>query len=176
MRHDNLPNLMVLGHGAHGKDTVCALLPGKFEFISSSYAACESAVFPALSKKYGYTSIDECYADRRSKRVEWKNLIRDFNGDELTRLGAVIYNQCNVYNGIRRRSEFEALRADGFIDYTIYVDAHTRLPDSIDPSMDMNPADADFVLDNNGPEEKLAHVVTSVVDALLLDWQKNTGF
>lgn len=175
MRNDNLPNIMMLGHGSHGKDTVCALLPKDFEFINSSLEACAEAVFPALSKKYGYSSIEECYDDRRKHRVEWKELISAYNEDP-TRLGRHIYSKCNVYNGIHARDEFEALKKAGVIDYTIFVDAAERLPDSIDPSMDMTADDADFVIDNNGLESELPALVQGVMDALLLDWQKNTGF
>jgi hypothetical protein len=163
---------MMLGHGAHGKDTVCELLPSEFEFINSSYAVCDIAVFPTLSERYGYKTIDECYDDRRSHRVEWKNLISAYNANDLTRLGRAIYDKCNVYNGIRARDEFEALVREGVIDYTIFVDASIRLPNSIDPSMDLNASDADFIIDNNGPEEKLPNIVKDVIADILIDWNR----
>ena len=49
-------NIIITGIGAHGKDTVCDMLAGSFTAISSSWAACESAVFPALKDIYGYDS------------------------------------------------------------------------------------------------------------------------
>ena len=72
-----LPKLLVIGHGRHGKDTVCEYLNEKygFDFKSSSKFCSERFIFDMLKDQHGYANEEECYADRHNHRAEWYNAI-----------------------------------------------------------------------------------------------------
>lgn len=149
-------NLMLLGYGHHGKDTVADILTHYgFTFVSSSWAAAEHVVYPVLSSKYGYQSVEECFNDRANHRQEWYELIKAYNTPDLARLARRIYDQANIYVGIRDRDEFYAAKDEGLFDYAIWVDASKRLPVESTNSCTVKPDDADIVIDNNGPENHL---------------------
>jgi hypothetical protein len=93
--------LVICGHGRHGKDTVGEIireLTG-MTFRSSSDICCEHAVFPTLSKKYGYKTLEECYADRINHRKEWFDLIVEYNTPDLAKLGRIILTNYDMYVG-----------------------------------------------------------------------------
>jgi hypothetical protein len=142
---------LVIGHARHGKDTFCEILRNNhgLNFRSSSYAAAAHAVYPALSAKYGYASIDDCFEDRVNHRAEWKSLIKAFNTPNLTRLADRIYADNPVYCGLRDREEFEAIRAK-YQPLIIWVDGSKRHPPEPADSMQLTEDDAEVVIDNNG--------------------------
>ena len=65
-----LPKLLIIGHGRHGKDTVCEILKESygFNFRSSSDFCAEKLVYPLLKDLYNYNSYQEAYADRHNHR------------------------------------------------------------------------------------------------------------
>ncbi len=69
--------LLVIGHGRHGKDTVCEMLRDEYNynFISSSQFCADHFIYNDLKDKYGYTTAEECYADRHNRRADWYNMI-----------------------------------------------------------------------------------------------------
>lgn len=150
--------LMVMGFARHGKDTVCEILQERYglSFVSSSLFAAEEVVYPILKKRYGYTSVEECFEDRYSHRDEWFNLIKGYgevNGkDALTKR---IFEECDIYCGIRNHHEFLAARDAELFDLAIWVDASKRKPAEDSESCSVSPYMADLVLDNNGSMEDL---------------------
>lgn len=140
--------LLILGHGGHGKDTIAEFLNQGFgiTFKSSSKAASEKVVFPALKKVYGYKTATECFDDRRNHREEWKRLIADYNTPDKGRLCREILSEVDCYDGMRCELEYEATR--NLFDVIIWVDASERV--GSDPTMTIKRQPYMACIDNNG--------------------------
>lgn len=148
-----LPKLLIMGYGRHGKDTVCEFLASKFhfKFVSSSFFMAEKVIYPELKTKYGYKTVDECYADRHNHRAEWFDMIAATNKDDAATLGKAIFNSYDIYCGLRNEREFQAMKAQGVFDYSIWVDATGRgIPPEPPESCTVHKGLADIVLYNNG--------------------------
>lgn len=154
----NGEKVLVMGYARHGKDTVCELLANRYglKFTSSSWFCAERIAFPALKDKYGYKDVEECYNDRSNHRAEWFDLITAHNTPDKSRLGREIFQENDVYCGIRNAREFHALKNAGVFHWAIWVDASERgMPVEGRDSCTVEPWMADFVLDNNGSVEDL---------------------
>jgi hypothetical protein len=168
----NSPNrkYIVVGHKQHGKDTVSALLSERLNvtWASSSLFACKKAVFPTLSKLYGYTSIQECYDDRDNHRAEWFNLICEYNKDDLARLGKEIFDEHDIYCGLRNIHELKALveRVPNIIVIWVYGSMRKPLEDI--NSFTITQAHADVIIDNNAGLEDLKTEITRAIPKI--DW------
>lgn len=139
-----------MGHGRHGKDTVCEYLTSLgYRFSSASQFLSEYA-FVDLGKKYGYKDADECYRDRHNHRKEWHQIIAKVNKLDASFLGRLLFKKSDIYCGLRSQREFEAMRSEGLFDYIIWVDACRRSRLESKESFDIcRPPDA-ILLDNNG--------------------------
>ena len=80
--------LLVIGHGRHGKDTVCELLRDRYgySFESSSQFCSRLFIYNQLKEKYGYADEQACYADRHNHRQEWYEAICAYNVPDAARL------------------------------------------------------------------------------------------
>lgn len=145
------PKLMIVGHGRHGKDTVCDILVNDydFHFISSSRFCSQHFIFDRLKDKYGYKSEEECFEDRHNHRTEWFELIKEYCTPDASLLGKEIFNQYDIYCGLRNKSEFNSMKNQKVFDYSIWVDASDRLPPEDSSSITVEPWMTDFVIDNN---------------------------
>jgi hypothetical protein len=155
--------LLVIGHARHGKDTVCNLLRDMYglAFVSSSLFVAANVVRPHLAKVgIHYNSLASCYADRVNYRAEWFNAIAAYNTPDVARLGKELFKEFDIYCGLRRHEEYLALKAEKAFDYCFWVDACERADRESSTSMTMRQSDADFVIDNNGPEDELQNKVT----------------
>lgn len=160
--------LLIMGHSQHGKDTVCQLLETIFGIrsISSSRFAADEIVYPVLKERYGYTSVEECYNDRHNHQQEWFELIKDFNTPDGCRLARRLFQQYDVYNGIRNVEEFQAIKAEGLFDVSIWVDASKRKPPEAFTSCTVTSADVDIILLNNEPLYKTAQHLIPVITSI----------
>lgn len=157
------PRCLVIGHGSHGKDTAGEALAAVLgrPYASSSEFAAQKAVYPLLSDIY--PDWRACYRDRRRHRALWFHAIAAYNlrpGPTLAE--QILVDHC-AYIGMRKRAEFEAVRA--LFDLVLWVDASKRLPPEPCGSMELTAADADVVLDNNGAPEALPGQVAAAVAA-----------
>lgn len=158
--------LLLIGHGEHGKSEVAEQLYRQLgmTYKDSSWAACEKAVYPVLAPRYGYTSLEECYADRRNHRTEWHDLIRAYN-NPLTRLADEILAEHPTYVGMRNREEFDACDEVKTFDLVVGVDARGRKP--LEPKgsfqLDLD-RDPDWLIDNNGSFEHLLAAIQDFID------------
>lgn len=141
--------LLIVGHGEHGKDSAAAILQSrlKLSFCSSSWFAMMQAVWPVIGHEYP-DSIT-CFLDRRNRREEWHQLIKDYNTPDLARLQRELLAEFDVYVGLRDAEEYQA--GKHLYDHIIYVDAGQRCPP--DPSMHIlyNPTEM-LHIDNSGAE------------------------
>ena len=157
--------LLVIGHGRHGKDTVCEFLRDKYNyrFDSSSSLCSKLFMYDMLKDKYGYQSEEECYADRHNHRVEWFDAICEFNSPDQAKLGRAILTTNDVYCGLRNKKEFFAMKNTSVFDYAIWVDRADHLPLESSDSMNLEQWMADFTIDNNGTLEELEFNVDQLI-------------
>jgi hypothetical protein len=144
--------LLVIGHGRHGKDTVCEILRDKYgyTFESSSQFCSKLFIYDQLKDKYGYSSEEQCYADRHNHRTEWYDAICDYNVPDAARLGREMFAAYDIYCGLRNKKEFHAMKNAGVFDYAIWVDRGDHLPPESKNSMSLEQWMADYTIDNNG--------------------------
>lgn len=170
------PKLFVLGYKRHGKDTVCEMIRDTYglSFSSSSWAAAEHVVLPYFKrlKAQGfpvpaYKSVKACFDDRDNWRSIWFDAICAFNEEDPARLSRQIFAEHYIYAGLRNVNELVAARAEGLCDAVLWIDASKRLPPEDADSCTVTMADADIVLDNNGPEANLPDRLAEVFPKVL---------
>ncbi len=149
--------LLVIGHGRHGKDTVCEMLRDNYgySFESSSKFCSKLFIYNNLKDKYGYADEEQCYADRHNHRTEWYDAICAYNVPDAATLGREMFDAYDVYCGLRNKKEFHAMKNTGVFDYAIWVDRGDHLPPESKDSMSLEQWMADFTIDNNGTLEDL---------------------
>jgi hypothetical protein len=149
--------LLVIGHGRHGKDTVCEILRDSYgySFESSSRFCSKLFIYNQLKAKYNYTNEEACYADRHNHRAEWYDAICNYNVPDASRLGREIFLAHDIYCGLRNKKEFHAMRNTGVFDLAIWVDRSDHLPKEDASSMSLEPWMADYTIDNNGSLDEL---------------------
>lgn len=164
-----LPKLLVIGHGRHGKDTVCEILRDDygFSFESSSQFCSKLFIFDQLKDLYGYANEKECYDDRHNHRSEWYDAICAYNVPDPARLGRDIFKEHDIYCGLRNKKEYHAMRNTGVFDYAIWVDRSDYLPLEDKSSMTLTQWMADFTIDNNGTLDELYFNTHQIVDSIL---------
>ena len=157
--------LLVIGHGRHGKDTVCEILRDKYDysFESSSQFCSKLFIYNQLKDKYGYTSEEQCYADRHNHRAEWYDAICDYNVPDAARLGREMFAAYDIYCGLRNKREFFAMQNTGVFDYAIWVDRSNYLMPESKDSMSLEQWMADYTIDNNGTLEELEFNVDQLI-------------
>ena len=167
-----LPKLLVVGHGRHGKDTVCEILKDYgYTFQSSSKFCSELFIFNNLKDKYGYKDEEECFKDRHNHRTEWYDMIHDYCKDDLARLGRNLFAENNIYCGLRNKREFFAMQNEEIFDYAIWVDRTDHLPTEDPSSMSIEQWMCNYTIDNNGD---LARLKLNV-DILMRTMFRNLG-
>jgi len=164
-----LPKLLIIGHGRHGKDTVCKILKDTygFSFESSSQFCSKLFIYDQLKEKYGYADEEECYADRHNHRAEWYDAICAYNVPDAARLGREIFTAHDIYCGLRNKREFFAMKNTGVFNFAIWVDRSDHLPLESKDSMSLEQWMADFTIDNNGSLNDLAFNTKQLVNNIL---------
>ena len=151
-----IPKLLIVGHGRHGKDTVCEMLEAyEYTFQSSSKFCSELFIFEDLKDQYNYKDEEECYVDRHNHRTEWYNMIHNYCKEDLAKLGRNLFDKHDIYCGLRNKREFFAMQNTGVFDYCIWVDRSNHLEAEATDSMSLEQWMSDFTIDNNGTLEDL---------------------
>jgi hypothetical protein len=161
-------NIILMGYGDSGKGTACKMLLEKLDIssISSSFLACKLFMFDKLKDEFGYKTVQECYDDRRNHRAVWFDSIKSFNSEDLCRLGRILFATYSVYDGVRNREEFYALKADGLFDLSIWIDAEDRVAPESSDSISVTKYDADVIVLNGGDEHEFLARVERLFKAL----------
>jgi hypothetical protein len=166
-KNQSSPKLIVTGFARHGKDTVCKLLQDYgYTFESSSHLAGLTVVYPVLKDKYNYKDFTECFKDRVNHRQEWFELIAGYNKNNPIRLGLEILSKADIYCGIRRFEELDALRKKTNC-ITVWVDSSERLEGESVRSCTVTKAQADIILYNNGTKDELKANVRAMVELMV---------
>lgn len=177
------PRILVMGYARHGKDTVCEMLREEFglRFSSSSMFLAEHVVWPAMQEQNAqwfagkhsadagppfpkYFSAAACFEDRANHRAFWYDAITDFNREDPARLAKAIFEEHDVYAGIRNKREFHGVKNAGLFDFSIWVDRSDHLPPEDRSSCTVEPWMADFVLDNNGSLEETRRGLQEIME------------
>lgn len=158
--------LLVIGHARHGKDTFCEILRDTYgyNFISSSQFCAELFIYQELSPLYGYTSVEDCYADRFHHRAEWYDLISDYCREDPALLGKQIFEKYDIYCGLRNVREYQALREQQVFDICVWVDRSQHLPLEPSASMTLKKEHADYIIDNNGSLDDLNFKIKTFIE------------
>jgi hypothetical protein len=166
----SLPKLLVVGHGRHGKDTVCAMLEQYgYTFQSSSKFCSELFIFKELKNKYGYADEEECFEDRHNHRTEWYDMIHGYCSDDLAKLGRSLFFKHDIYCGLRNKREFFAMQNEEIFDYAIWVDRCDHLPTEDPSSMSIEQWMCNYTIDNNGDLARLTNNVHILMKTLLVN-------
>jgi len=173
MKDTTLPNLIICGHGRHGKDTLADLLSDNYGYVakSSSLAACEIFMTELLNTKHGfdYRSDQECFDDRHNHRKLWYEEICEYNSEDPARMARGIYQTSNIYCGIRNDVEFYAAQKEGLFDLAIWVDASGRgVPEESKESNKITRAMCDITVNNNESELDLHSRLPDINEFLVL--------
>lgn len=169
-------NILIIGHGRHGKDTLAELLKihAGLSFKSSSEAAAEIFIYDALKKKYGYKTFTQCYDDRHNHRAEWYDLITAYNKDDRAKLAKDILALNDCYVGMRDREEILECKRQKIFDLIIWVDASDRLPLEDKSSFNIDKNLADIIIDNNSTYDEFESKVIRL--SAILDAKNNTYY
>lgn len=146
------PKILIIGYGRHGKDTMAEILKENFHFSfqSSSEASSRIFIYDLLKDKYGYKDENECFKDRSTKRVEWFNLINEYNSEDENKLAKEILKESDCYVGMREKRQIVKAKHSKLFDLIVWVDACGRLPKEGEDSMNITSDDADIIITNNG--------------------------
>lgn len=126
--------ILVLGHGGHGKGTVCEHLQLMYGFSHRSssqeaYPIIKNLLDAALGDLIDHVK----YRRLGNNRIVWKEAISLINHTDPAALCKILLKNYDVYDGMRTMREFEASK--NLFDLILYVDAHKRKPS--DPSMEI---------------------------------------
>ena len=151
--------LIICGYARHGKDTAAEYLRDRMgmKFESSSRFAMRRFLRAELERQYNlfYNDGDSCYDDRVNHRSKWFRLISDFNKRDLTQLGRTIFEENDIYVGLRCGRELAALQEASVPDLTIWIDASRRLTPESTISNTITPDMCDVTITNNGHENQM---------------------
>lgn len=183
----SLPRILILGYARHGKDTVGEIMRDHYDmtFTSSSEFCAATVIMPAIEAIWErwndpergrnisqptihlYPDAQACFEDRGNHRKFWYDTIRAFNSPDLTALGRAIFEENDIYCGLRHKSEFHAVKNAGLADVVVWVDRSDHLPPEDADSCSVEPWMADFVIDNNGSLDDLNRNVLSLMDQIM---------
>jgi len=160
--------LLIIGYGRHGKDTVSEYLEKQhgMTFESSSKFCSKKFIFNDLKDKYGYDTEEECYADRHNHRSEWYDAICNYNKDDAAKLGKEMFDEFDIYCGLRNKREFDAMKNEKVFDYSIWVDRSDHLPPEDSSSISLEQCMSDYTIDNNGSIDELYKNVDALLASL----------
>jgi len=161
--------IVVLGMKQHGKDTFCEHLRDTFgvTFASTSRFMCDNGLFEQLKDSHGYATADACFNDRDNHRQLWYNEINRYCTPDGARLIREIFAVKDICCGPRHRVEFDLAKAEGLVNFVIWIDADERLPSEANDSMTLTKADADVILTNNSTEADFLRAIEAFYHKVL---------
>jgi hypothetical protein len=99
--------LAIVGPGQSGKTTAARWFAEHtpLRYVESTSAAAAKVVcgHPSMGDRYG--SLEECYADRRNHRRQWRDIILEYNRPDGLRLYREMAAENDVLDGIRDARE-----------------------------------------------------------------------
>lgn len=106
-----------------------------------------------------YPSVEACFNDRANFRTAWFSLIAGYCYPNKERLAREIFEENDIYVGVRNKREYYAIVNSGIVDGVIWVDASERSEAEPMGSCTVEPWMSNWIIDNNGTEDELHHNV-----------------
>ncbi|NRB01183.1 MAG: hypothetical protein HRU32_15470 [Rhodobacteraceae bacterium] len=159
-----LPRILILGHGRHGKDTVGELLEA-YGFVTGSSSFFMAGYVRDYLESHGivyYPDEYKAWENRHKYRKSWYDAIQEYNKDDRARMCRDILAAHDVYTGMRAVNEYEA--SVGLFDLVIWVDASERheLEPKSSMELEYDPSTM-YYIDNNGTLDELAQHVDYLI-------------
>ena len=151
--------IAICGHGEHGKDMTANILAemcGLRYTAGTSWWARDMVFARMTTLGHAYGDSAECWGDRRNNRVLWAEIIGELNAEDPVRLYRDCLAEQDLLTGIRWWHEFDACRKAKIVDKWIFV---RRAGWPLDSTCQITEADCDHVIDNDGSQVGLSHVV-----------------
>lgn len=100
--------------------------------------------------------MEECYADRHSDgmRKRWYDEICEFNQEDPTKLSAAIFDEHQIYVGLRNSRELIPAQNKWDDLVTIWIEASERVEPEASDSCTVTKDMADLIITNNGTIEQ----------------------
>jgi hypothetical protein len=158
--------LAICGPGRSGKDTTSEWFKNNttLRYTGSTSEAAAKLCYEKLKDTYSYTSVEEAFAERHDHRVEWANIIWNYNKPYGTTLYEDMLKGSDILNGIRRSGEIKALQQHLLVDLTLWIDRDVPA----DLSCEMTAEDADIIIPNRGSIAELYQRLTRFARAAKL--------
>lgn len=140
--------LAIVGPGEAGKDVVGEMLRdmSNLRYVAGTSKFAAGIVFDKWGRDFGYSSVDDCWVNRRFHRTTWAHHIGEYNRHDPVAL----YRHClidqDMLTGIRWDHERQAIVNAGLVDLWIWV--KRDVPP--DPTMEFGEGVCDISIDNNG--------------------------
>jgi hypothetical protein len=163
------PKLLFVGPGGCGKDTACRWFARHTRLVDVGPMSLLHAA--EISAALGMTPR-EGYACRRNYRIFWRDWLDRYREGDPAKLVREAFAQGDVCNGVRRRFELDAARAEGLADLIIWIDNPGTPPDA---SLDFGPEAADQVLPNDGDLARFHSRLEALARLLGLEVFKGRG-
>lgn len=156
--------LAIVGPGQSGKTTAARWLADHtpLRYVESTSAAAAKVVCSHPLMRDRYRSLEECYADRRNHRQQWRDIILEHNQPDGLRLYREMAAENDILDGIRDARELQACRDAGLVDAVIWIERDAP----VDVSLGFGPEAADYVVDNDGTFQELYRQLGELVERL----------
>ena len=144
---------LILGFAQSGKDTFADYVVEEYalKFKSASMLMAEKIIIPKFPGRY--SSVSECYADRVNHRSVWAKLLEEYIEDDKTRFIREVFEQSEIYCGLRSVEQLIAARKENLFDLSIWVDRNGFFEDK--DSCGLTKHYADIIIENNGSFQDL---------------------
>lgn len=115
--------ILIIGHKAHGKDTVAEILTQLygFNYKSSSEMALDIFLMDRLKQVFGITSREEYYQRKEEVRAFMYQEILKYNTPDRAKLAKEIMTTNDIYVGMRDKHEIASCINQGVFDLVIGV-------------------------------------------------------
>ncbi len=153
--------LLITGIGRGGKDSACSIIKNQLNlnFISSSEYVGRKVIYPRLRELNNSLTWEQCFNSRHQNRKYWYDAITSYNTPDTSRLGRELFDEYDIYCGLRNINEFKALQEHKAFDLSIWIEAEERLRSSKIPiespsSITITKEDCDIIIENNKTEKE----------------------
>lgn len=146
--------LFITGYARHGKDSAAKIIHDLYglTFESSSHFCMNLFLRERLREVYGleYPTAEACFEDRMNHRAKWAVEIAKYNQDDPARLSRAIFEEYDIYVGIRSKVELDAARH--LADLVLWID-RPGWEEEAKSSNTLDPGVADIVISATNLDE-----------------------
>jgi len=143
-----VPQIALLGMSRAGKDTAALFLAQFFVFPKPQSSSL--TVLPLIAHM-AQGDREDVYKYRHENREFWLQACHALRADDPTRLARWSLCDSPFSIGLRGKKEFDAVRNEGIIDLSVWID-NSRV--AVDPTVEFTRDDCDVVIDNHTSLDK----------------------